>query len=338
MNRQLWRGAGAFTGMLILILDSKTALYGASQGVELCLRSVIPALFPFLVLSSMMTSGLTGVESRFLRPLGHLLGIPQGAEGIFLTGLLGGYPVGAIAISGARAQGCLSEKSARRMMGFCCNAGPAFIFGIAGRMFSSRWAGWELWGIHIFSALAAGMILPGKIQEQIPTKSAKHPPLSAQVTSAIRAMGSICGWVVLMRVVIAFLERWVLWLLPVPWQVGVCGMLELTNGCCALGAIESEMLRFVICAGLLGFGGVCVALQASGAGRGVSMGMYLPGKILQALISMAMAAAVAGGLSGMSASVLLGTAVAGAEILCIIRRWNKKNPKKLKKKWNFRAA
>lgn len=338
MNRQLWRAVGAFTGMLVLILDSKTALSGAGQGIGLCLRTVIPALFPFLVLSSMMTSGLTGRESRILRPLGQLLGIPQGAEGIFLTGLLGGYPVGAIAVSDARERGCLSEKTARRMMGFCCNAGPAFIFGIAGGMFSRRWAGFALWGIHIFSALAVGMLLPGKSREQIPPETIKPPPLPALVSSAIRAMGSICGWVVLMRVVIAFLERWVLWLLPVPWQVGISGMLELTNGCCALGSIENESLRFVICAGLLGFGGICVALQASGAARRVSMGMYLPGKLLQATISMVIAWIVAGGFSGKALWMTGCATMAGVAIFRIFRHWRRNDPKKIKKRWNFHAA
>ena len=33
-------------GMLAMILDSRTALQGASQGVELCLTAVIPSLLP----------------------------------------------------------------------------------------------------------------------------------------------------------------------------------------------------------------------------------------------------------------------------------------------------
>ena len=36
--------------MLALILDSRTALAGAVQGVELCLKTLIPFLFPFLFL------------------------------------------------------------------------------------------------------------------------------------------------------------------------------------------------------------------------------------------------------------------------------------------------
>ena len=35
-------------GMIVLILDSKTALSGCREGVTLCLNVVIPSLFPFL--------------------------------------------------------------------------------------------------------------------------------------------------------------------------------------------------------------------------------------------------------------------------------------------------
>ena len=36
-------------GMLVLILDGKTALLGMRDGLEICLWTVIPALFPFLL-------------------------------------------------------------------------------------------------------------------------------------------------------------------------------------------------------------------------------------------------------------------------------------------------
>ena len=39
----------AALGMLVLILDSKTALAGAREGIDLCIRTVIPSLFPFFL-------------------------------------------------------------------------------------------------------------------------------------------------------------------------------------------------------------------------------------------------------------------------------------------------
>ena len=68
-NNQIY-GIGAAVGMLLLILDSKTAVTGAWDGIELCLRTVIPSLFPFFIISAALTSSLAGMKLPLLRPLG----------------------------------------------------------------------------------------------------------------------------------------------------------------------------------------------------------------------------------------------------------------------------
>jgi hypothetical protein len=278
--------AGA--GILILILDSKTALQGAREGLSLRIQAVIPSLFPFFVFSILLTGSLTGQAIPLLRPIGRLTGVPRGAESIFLTGILGGYPVGAQSIASAFKHGQLSRQDARRMMGFCSNAGPSFLFGIIGPVFGDIRMAWLLWLIHITSAVLVGMLLPGKSGKCL-TPSLCHPvtfPLALQ--SAIKAMASVCGWVVLFRVILAFGNRWIFWAFPTEVQVVLSGILELTNGSCALGNIEDMGLRFVICSGLLAFGGVCVTMQTVSVAAEIGLGYYFPGKIMQALISIAL--------------------------------------------------
>ena len=62
--------------MLILILDPNTAVRSASDAIQLCLKTVVPSLFPFFVLSSMLTSALVGSHSIILpsRKDGFLIG------------------------------------------------------------------------------------------------------------------------------------------------------------------------------------------------------------------------------------------------------------------------
>ena len=114
-HRSIHTPIAASIAMLVLILDSPTALSGAKNGIEICLQSVIPSLFPFFVLSILLTSGLTGQRSPIIRPLSFFTGIPQGSESIFLTGLLGGYPVGAQAVGSAYRMGVLTDTEAARM-------------------------------------------------------------------------------------------------------------------------------------------------------------------------------------------------------------------------------
>ena len=50
VRKENWIVFVAAISFLLLIFDAKTALVGASTGIEMCFRSIIPALFPFLVL------------------------------------------------------------------------------------------------------------------------------------------------------------------------------------------------------------------------------------------------------------------------------------------------
>lgn len=271
--------------MLVLILDGKTGLEGAGEGIRLCLFSVIPALFPFLILSMVLTHGLTGAHIPILRPLASLVGIPQGAESVLAVGLLGGYPVGAQCVAQQYQQGQLSEQQAKRMLGFCSNAGPAFLFGIVASQFSDPLSAWKLWIIHILSAILVGMILPGRSDDPIQFQHAKPMTISMTLSNGVHVMAQICGWIVLFRVLVSFLRKWVLWLLPMDLQILVIGLLELTNGCLSLSDLSSEALQMVVASAMLSFGGLCVMMQTLSVTNTLGFGMYLKGKLLQTAFS-----------------------------------------------------
>ena len=291
-KKQLWTGMAASLGMLVLILDGKTALEGARQGIELCLRTVVPSLFPFFLLSILLTSSFIGSSLPLLRPLGRLCGVPKGAESLLVAGFLGGYPVGAQSIAAAYRAGQLHKKEAERLLAFCNNAGPAFLFGMVATMFPRRWMAWALWGIHMAGAVLAAVLIPGQRGNQVTMSPARPTSLSAALHSALRVMATVCGWVVLFRVILALLSRWFLWLLPAPAQVAVTGLLELSNGCCELMAVTDVRLRFCICAGMLAFGGLCVTMQTLSVTSGLSLKQYFLGKAMQTAFSLALAAAI----------------------------------------------
>ena len=303
MKKQLWTGAITLIGMLILIFDSRTALEGARNGLELCIRTVIPSLFPFFVLSALLTGSLMGMQLAILRPLGKLFQLPAGIETILIPAFLGGYPVGAQAVTQAYRAGQLDRQSAERMLAFCSNAGPAFLFGLVGSLFSRKWMVWLLWAIHIFSAWMVSLIFP--CQSSTGTFGGEKKNNSANIlNTSLKTMAQVCGWVILFRVMISFLERWVLWLLPQEWQVAVIGILELSNGCCELFSVSEESVRFLICSGILAFGGVCVTMQTVSVTQGLSMQYYLLGKLMQSFFSLVLSAAVCCGCWYLAAAIL----------------------------------
>lgn len=270
---------GACVGMLLLILDGKTALMGARTGVELCIQAVVPSLFPFFVLSGLLTA------CPMPRGLGRLLGFPKGAEALAVPAFLGGYPVGAQSVGEAYHTGGLHKEDAEHLLAFCNNAGPAFLFGMAGSLFPKAWMAWALWIIHLVSALMVSRLFPVKAA---PVSLSKDQPVSISdaLSSAVRVMGLVCGWIVLFRVIVAFLERWVFFLLPTEAQAAATGLLELANGCFALPKVESIRLRFVLCSGLLAAGGLCVTMQTLSVTQGLSLKFYFLGKVLQTVFSL----------------------------------------------------
>lgn len=278
--------------MLALILDGKTALDGARQGVMLCLMTVIPALFPFFVLSGLVAGALLGLPTAFTDPMGRILGLPGGAGALAVPALLGGYPAGARAVAEGYRTGMLTKTQAERLLPVCNQPGPAFLFGMVGLLFSQGWMIWVLWGIVVASAGVTALVtLPRQpIRPIVPAGGGKT--LAMAVKEATSAMAAVCGWVVLFRVVMAFLNRWCLWLVPTEVQVVILGLMELSGGALQLAQLPSPMLRFCLAAGMVSFGGLCVTMQTHSVAPELSLKPYLAGKLLQAALAVLLAVCI----------------------------------------------
>lgn len=288
-HRNLYTACAAASGMLVLILDGTTALTGAAEGIKLCLNTLIPSLFPFILLSILLTGAISGQRLPLLDRIAALCKMPGGTGSLLAIGLLGGYPVGAQNVALLYRSRQLSAGQAAQMIAFCNNAGPAFVFGVLGSMFSDPFIPWVLWAVHILSALSVGILLPGNAVASGVQPLSRRLRLTEALEQAVRTMGLVCGWVVVMRMVLAFLERWFLWMLPPAAQVAICGVLELSNGCIRLSSLECEGTRFVLAAAMLSLGGICVTLQTASVTEGISMKLYFPGKLLQCSISILLA-------------------------------------------------
>lgn len=283
--KQLGPGLLCAACMLLLILDAKTATNASRSAVELCLYTVVPNLFPFIMISIMLTGTITGFRFRVLQPISKLLGIPQGAQSILLMGFLGGYPVGAQSISDSYHAGRLDHSAAVRMLGFCNNAGPAFIFGMISGLFSDPRIPWVIWSIHVFSGCLVGILIPKTRSVSFINKTQTPINASTVLEKSLKTTGVICGWVIIFRIIIDFAHKWVFATLPPNAALMLEGVLELANGCTAASQIEPEGLRFVYICAILGFGGLCVLSQTKSMTKGLGLGLYFPGKVLHCVFS-----------------------------------------------------
>ncbi len=277
-----WRQVALCTLLIaaaaLLLSAHDTVAQAVRDGLLLCGQSIIPSLFPlFVAVSLLIGCGL----GNFFSPRTTAL----------VLGLVGGYPMGAKAISALIDNGSLDQNSGQRLLLCCNNAGPAFILGIAGHsVFNSAAVGWALYAIHALSALILFALLPCK---KMSPCSPQPPPSFARVfvstvSTGVTTMANICGFVILFLVVLRLLTAY----------TGLChplllGAIELTNGILSL---PNTADGFVLAAALLGFGGFSVHCQTAAVleGSGLHLFPYLSAKLAQAGISVVLAFAVRG--------------------------------------------
>ena len=274
----------ASAAFALLLLFPAQASSGAVRGLDVCARVIIPSLFPFFVLSSILTGALSGMSIPLLRPIGLLFRIPKGAEYLLISALLGGYPVGAQAVAAAYQRGELDQSQAERMLSCCNNPGPSFLFGMVSFLFSDKHSVWLLWGITILSAIMVAKVFYTEASEAKMTALSNQTSIKS-MEIAVKAMGCVCGWIIVFRVLISFFSRWFLWRVPIGVQAVLIGFLELSNACYELSHLSSMESRFLICGCILSFGGLCVTMQTSSVIGNLSMKHYCTGKILQTLFS-----------------------------------------------------
>lgn len=278
--------------LFMLILDAQTAILGAAEAVDLCIRTVIPSLFPFIFISGFFRMIWQNATNPILKLLGKLCKLPTGSENLFLLGIIGGYPVGAKCVYDSYCDKTIDYNSANRILCFCNNAGPAFIIGIVGSLFARDSLSICIWVIQIMSAIIVGAVLPVKNAANTNEPQVKKTSITILLQNAIRAVANICGWVIIFRVLLVVLNKWVLWLLPDYLQVTLAGTLELTNGILMLSIISSPYLQFILANIFLSLGGLCIALQTKSMAPIFDYTNYYIGKLLQASVCLILSSVI----------------------------------------------
>ena len=316
--RDLLLGAGLLLSAAALLLWPEQAVAAARDGLRLCGNVIVPSLFPFFVLSSLVVElGLSRylgrLFQRFMVPLFRINGACASALAL---GFVGGYPVGARTAIALYQSGQCTKTETERLLAFCNNSGPAFIFGVVGAgIFHSGPAGLLLYLTHVAASLAVGLLFrfykphdgpasprgSGSVQFQTGNAGAAF---TRSVTGALSGILNICAFVICFTVilrlltlcgaldlaaeVLAFLFRplgmdriWARRLLT--------GVVELSSGVTALsgGAISG---RLSMAAFMLGWAGLSVHCQVLAflGDSGLSMGTYLSGKLLHGILSAAL--------------------------------------------------
>ncbi len=202
---------------LALLLFSEDALQGGRDGIALCVQTVIPSLYPFFAVSSMMvTLGFADKLGRLAQGIMRPLFSLSGACSLpVILGLISGSPSGVRSCVELCSRGIISKDDAERVVGFCNNCGPAFIIGmVGGTLFSSVRLGVYLYAVHIFSSLAFG-IMTGALNRETRGSAEKCSnartvgfarAFTDSVTGAWASILTVCAFVIFFSVMISVLR------------------------------------------------------------------------------------------------------------------------------------
>ena len=278
-------GVLAIFCMVLLLTNTKSVVTSGREAIDLCIQTVIPSLFPFIFITKFISRNTFG-KSRIFSFFEKLCKIPHGTASVFLIGALGGYPIGAQITQKLYKEKELSRFQAIRMSTFSNNPGPAFLFGVCGLLFTDKYIPMIMWIMQIFSAFIIGMIIPGYLEATPIHPKNTNKSIRIYLQESISTMACICGWIILFRILITICNIWVLSAAPTLIRLIFTGALELTNGCVGLFEISSQGLRFVICSGILSFGGLCITMQTASVLSGLDLKTYTLGKLVHCTLSL----------------------------------------------------
>ena len=297
--------------LFCLIFASPQVISCARDALKLCAELIMPSLFPFFVLSILLSKlGLPNLLGRLLAPAAsRLFGVSGAGASALFVGLCGGYPMGAAYIAEMFGSGAIGKEEAERLLGFCNNSGPAFIVGAVGAgIFGSPSVGLALYGIHILAAVLTGLLLRKKGSSPSASVPAAEPlPFSAALPQAVRqavsAALSVCGFVVCFTVLAGLLDA-VGWFSLLSGRLSaltgaelhfsralLTGILELGSGVGTMRGLSVSPVNLALAAGMLGWGGISVHFQTLSlfCDTDVKSALHFAGRVLSAILSAVLA-------------------------------------------------
>lgn len=255
----------------------------AASALRVCASSVVPSLFPFMVISSLLTQSAPFLFSGTAKK-GALFGLPTASAVAVVIGAVCGFPMGVVTVAGLKRRGLLSKRQASRLAAVSNNAGPAFVAEVIGAsFFGSRTFGVRLYLLQLCAAIALGTFYlalsaardrrrggeadrsevrdGGGAAAAIPANARLTVIFTEAIGRSALGVIRVCAFIVFFSV----LTDGAALLLPSLGEKGLAALscvLEFTTGCRLAAGIKGPA-GAAMCAFAVGFSGVSVLAQSA---------------------------------------------------------------------------
>lgn len=281
----------------------QTVFTGASYGLVLWFRHVLPTLLPYMILINVLICTpalhwICRITSTFLCPL---LGTSYYGTFAVLTGFLCGYPMGAKTTSDLLNVNKISRSEASYLLSFCNNISPAFILSyVVAQNMKERNLCIPFFLILTFTPLMLSFIFrlfyrlpesscsfpqvtPGSFSN--PSESISDNFLDRCILNAFESVTKVGGYMMMFSVLIQLLAS----VLPnTIFSLLLYSSLEISTG---IRLLFSSALytteKIILCAFLTSFGGWCCIAQTYSMISSSQLPIlpYITAKLVTALVT-----------------------------------------------------
>lgn len=305
--------------VICIVIFPAECIAAAKDGLNDWLNIIVPSLLPFMIGSNiLLRTGILKPLSDFCNPMtNRLFGASGNLIYIFVSSALSGYPMGAKLAGDMHQSGTITHNDAVKIINATSISGPLFISGaVATSILKNPTVAEFIYFPHIISALIAAMLFhvfvyPKSMRDAPCLRTEKQEKtgirvgkvLNDSIMNSLSTIGMIGGFIILFSVFTTIMEKLNVFsflgfiLSPLfhllhlnssfshPLMTGV---LEMSNGCIALGNIPGLMTQKILVATfIITFSGLSILFQTFSVMSlaGIKNRYFIPVKITQSIIA-----------------------------------------------------
>lgn len=281
------------TVTVIMIINSESIADVTLNSMKITATNIIPSLFPFMVISSLIvSSGAADILGRII-PISRIFKLPHCASTPIMIGALCGFPLGAVSSVELYKNGYISKVQTEVLISISNITGPSFIVFVIGKsIWNNIRFGIFLYLFQLISAISAALIVnriiyPVTASDQSVQFTVKSTPFLESLSDAIRNASlsslTVCGFITFFAVIIGSSSE-MLSFIPQSITSFISAILEFSEASRNSVLLPSVTGAFM-CGFAIGWSGVSVLCQTAyfTAPHGLSLKRYITVKILEGI-------------------------------------------------------
>ena len=275
--------------LIVSATNAETVRRAVEDSIVFCASTVIPSIFPFMVLSDMLASAFhsgkgSGILSRFF-------GVSDRLFGALTVGNVCGFPIGVKVAAKLYEDGKITKEELEDSIGLMNNASAPFVISAIGAcIYGSVFDGILLYSAILFSTLIVALSFRQKRKENHFSKdnTRQRFDIAESIRSAGLSAVAVCSYIIFF----SYLSSLISLFIKNDYLVAIlASFTEISGGVRLIGALGLPRIAALpLTALVLGFSGVSVHLQAFGMlPVGISKKRYFYMKICEGAFAMMLA-------------------------------------------------